>query len=200
MRTHYEVLGVSEGANKREINAAYRRLVKKHHPDKGGDPDVFQQLTVSYNVLRSDSEREAYDFEHKFESYLDETSGRKTLKQKVAAFFSGRAFLLLSVLFFVFGVFLLDAGDGIHEDFNKGLVAAGCVAVLLSVGFFANRARDFSSFVDALIRSIFSILFFLFDVAMRVYLILVIIFSVVALLGLLNWLKRNYLHFLPHHF
>jgi hypothetical protein len=200
MATHYEVLGVSENASKREINAAYRRLAKKHHPDKGGDVETFQKVTDAYNVLKSGSEREAYDFEHKFESYLDATSGRGSFKQRLAAFFRGHAFLALSVLFFVFGIFLLDAGDGIQEDFNKGLVAAGCVSVLLSVGFFANRGRDFIGVTEAVVRSVFSILFFLFDVAMRVYLICAIVFSVVALLALLNWLKRTYLHFLPHHF
>jgi curved DNA-binding protein CbpA len=200
MATHYEILGVKEDASKREINAAYRRLVKKHHPDKGGDVEIFQQVTDAYNVLKSAAEREAYDFEHKFENFLDETAGRRSFRQRLSAFFSGHAFLFLSILFFVVGIFLLDAGDGIHEDFNKGLVIAGCAAVLLSVGFFANRGRDFRSATDALIRAVFSILFFLFDVAMRVYLIFVIIFSVVALLALLNWLKRTYLHFLPHHF
>ncbi|WP_442753305.1 J domain-containing protein [Methylocystis sp. JAN1] len=199
MRSHYEVLGVKEDASAREVNAAYRRLAKKHHPDKGGDPATFQRVTDAYNVLKSKSAREAYDFEHKFEDFLDKTS-RRTLRQRLVDLLRGNAFAFLTVFAFLLGVFLLDWGDGIHEDFNPALLAAGCASILLSVGFYANRRRLYQGLGDALTRAVFSILFFLFDVLMRVYLILVVAFAVVALLALLNWLKQNYLHLLPHHF
>ncbi|WP_457796307.1 J domain-containing protein [Methylocystis sp. S23] len=199
MRSHYEVLGVKEDAGAREINAAYRRLAKKHHPDKGGDPAAFQRVTEAYNVLKSKAARDAYDFEHKFENYLDKAN-RRTLRQRLADFLRRHAFSFLAVFAFFFGIFLLDWGDGIHEAFNPALLAAGCASILLSVGFYANRQRLYEGLGDAVVRAVFSILLFLFDVAMRVYLILVVGFSVVALLALLNWLKKNYLHLLPHHF
>jgi curved DNA-binding protein CbpA len=200
MTTHYEVLGVKEDASDREINAAYRRLAKKHHPDRGGDPAFFQRVNDAYTILRSKAEREAYDFEHKFENFLDAASGRRSLRQRIVNFFGGHAFLALSIGCFALGVFLLDAGDGIQEDFNKGLVFLGSLSVLLSVGFFANRKSDFAGAVDAIFRAVASILFFLFDVAMRVYLIFAVVFGVVVLLALINWLKKTYLHFLPSHF
>jgi len=199
MRSHYEVLGVKEDAGAREINAAYRRLVKEHHPDKGGDPAVFQRVTEAYNVLKSKPAREAYDFEHKFEDFLVKTN-RRTLRQRLADFARAHAFSFLTVVAFILGILLLDGGDGINEAFNPALLAAGCASILLSVGFYANRSRLYEGLGDALMRAVFSILFFLFDVVMRVYLILVVAFSVVALLALLNWLKKNYLHLLPHHF
>lgn len=199
MRSHYEVLGVREDAGAREINAAYRRLVKTHHPDKGGDAAAFQRITEAYNILKNKPAREAYDFEHRFQDFLDKT-GRRTLRQRFVDFLSGHAYRFLAVFAFLLGVFLLDWGDGIHEDFNPRLLVAGCGSILLSVGFYANRQRLYEGLPDALVRAIFSILLFLFDVAMRVYLILVVAFAVVALLALLNWLKQNYLHLLPHHF
>lgn len=200
MATHYEVLGVKEDASTREINAAYRRLAKKYHPDKGGDPDKFQQVTEAYNILKSRPERDAYDFEHRFENFLDEAAGRRTLLQRLADLLHRHAFAFLSGLSFLLGVFLIDAGDGINEPFNPFLLAAGGASILLCVGFFANRGQPYQGFVEALLRAVFSILFFLFDVVMRVYVILVLIFSVVVLVALLNWLKKNYLHLFPYHF
>lgn len=201
MRTHYDILGVRPDASKREINAAYRKLAKQYHPDvKGGDAEKFQLVTEAYSILRSRPEREAYDIEQKFETFLDETAGKRTFRERLTDFLRGYAFYFLAVLSFLLGIFLLDSGDGINEAFNPLLLAAGCVSILLSVGFFANRRRFYIGLVEAVFRAVFSIFFFLFDVLMRVYLILVIAFSVVALVALVNWLKKNYLHFLPQHF
>ena len=33
---------------KDEIKALYRKLVMKHHPDKGGDPDKFRNIHEAY--------------------------------------------------------------------------------------------------------------------------------------------------------
>lgn len=200
MASHYEVLGVNEDATRREINAAYRRLVKQHHPDKGGDPAKFQRVTQAYNALKSEPEREAYDFEHKFGSFLDETANKRTLLQRLSAFLRDRAFAALSALSFLLGVLLIDAGDGVNESYNPFLLAAGCASILLCVGFFANRGQAYDGLGAAVLRAVFSILFFLFDVLMRVYVILALMFSVVVLVALLNWLKKNFLHLLPLHF
>jgi hypothetical protein len=200
MATHYEVLGVKTDATRREINAAYRRLVKEHHPDKGGDPAKFQQVAQAYKALKNQNEREAYDFEHKFETFLDETANKRTFFQRVREFLGARAFMALSAFSFFLGVLLIDAGDGINEDYNPILLAAGCVSIMLCVGFFANRRQPYQGLGAALLRAMFSILFFLFDVMMRLYVILALMFSVVVLVALLNWLKKNYLHLLPLHF
>lgn len=52
----YEILGLERGASWDKIRTAYRRLARKHHPDKNlGDPAsewIFKQVDQAYNDLR----------------------------------------------------------------------------------------------------------------------------------------------------
>ncbi|HEX2192511.1 MAG TPA: J domain-containing protein [Acidimicrobiales bacterium] len=61
MPTHYEVLGVPEGASEEQVRQAYRRLVKTAHPDRAGDPAQFRLITQAYDVLSHPAQRAAYD-------------------------------------------------------------------------------------------------------------------------------------------
>ena len=48
------MLGVGEGASREEIEAAYRRLMQRVHPDKGGAPGLAAQLNAARErLLRS---------------------------------------------------------------------------------------------------------------------------------------------------
>lgn len=58
-RTHYDTLGINLKASPDDIKAAYRRLTKVHHPDLGGDVDVFAGINVAYEELRD--HRSDYD-------------------------------------------------------------------------------------------------------------------------------------------
>lgn len=44
----YDVLGVDPFATPDQIRVAYRNLVKKHHPDIGGDPAEFDRIKKAY--------------------------------------------------------------------------------------------------------------------------------------------------------
>lgn len=59
--THYTALGVEEGASRAEIKQAYRGIVIKAHPDRGGDSDAFIAVTKAYQVLKDDNKRRRYD-------------------------------------------------------------------------------------------------------------------------------------------
>lgn len=48
----WDVLGVSQTADSDVVKAAYRALVKRHHPDVGGDIGVFARIQRAYEQYR----------------------------------------------------------------------------------------------------------------------------------------------------
>jgi hypothetical protein len=44
----WEVLGVAVNASGEQVKDAYRLLVKKHHPDTGGDAELFRRVQEAY--------------------------------------------------------------------------------------------------------------------------------------------------------
>jgi curved DNA-binding protein CbpA len=62
---HYDVLGVAPTAGHAEIRAAYRRLMREHHPDlRPGDPgseEMSRRLTAAWTVLGRPTTRVTYD-------------------------------------------------------------------------------------------------------------------------------------------
>ena len=61
MRDPYDELGVSSHASAEEIKAAYRQLVKQHHPDAGGDDQRMLALNAAWEVLGDAERRRAFD-------------------------------------------------------------------------------------------------------------------------------------------
>lgn len=47
-RGWWEVLGVQPDASRAEIDAAYRRQLKRHHPDVGGSREAFDAVQAAY--------------------------------------------------------------------------------------------------------------------------------------------------------
>ena len=67
---HYAVLGVSPDATLGEISRAYRRLVRRHHPDlrgaleptgAAGSDAILERVLRAYAVLRDPDRRARYD-------------------------------------------------------------------------------------------------------------------------------------------
>ena len=47
----YQALDLDSGATVEEVKAAYHRLSRAHHPDRGGDTDAFQRISAAYAAL-----------------------------------------------------------------------------------------------------------------------------------------------------
>jgi DnaJ family protein A protein 2 len=57
----YEILEVDRNASSGDIKKSYFRLAKIHHPDKGGDAEIFKQIQKAYETLTDDQKRAIYD-------------------------------------------------------------------------------------------------------------------------------------------
>lgn len=58
---HYTTLGVDKSATQAEIKKAYRKLSMQHHPDKGGDENLFKDIAEAYAILGDEQKRQQYD-------------------------------------------------------------------------------------------------------------------------------------------
>ena len=65
MKDYYAVLGISREAHAREIKRAYKKSVKKWHPDLHPDDPAgrmkMQEINEAYEVLGDPQKRRAYD-------------------------------------------------------------------------------------------------------------------------------------------
>ena len=60
----YQVLGVPRNASQDDIQRAYRKLARAHHPDINKDPgaeDRFKDVSEAYSVLSDPATRRRYD-------------------------------------------------------------------------------------------------------------------------------------------
>lgn len=57
----YEALELTESASQADIKSAYKKLVRIHHPDKGGDETKFKEVQAAYEILNDPEKRKVYD-------------------------------------------------------------------------------------------------------------------------------------------
>jgi DnaJ family protein A protein 2 len=69
----YKILELEKNASEPDIKKAYKKLALKHHPDRGGDPEKFKEISKAYEVLSDSEKRSKYD---RFgEEGLDDSGG-----------------------------------------------------------------------------------------------------------------------------
>lgn len=59
--TYYEVLEVYPSTDHEEIKHKYYALSKIHHPDNGGDTEIFSRIAAAATVLLDPQLRKLYD-------------------------------------------------------------------------------------------------------------------------------------------
>jgi len=84
--SYYDVLGVKESCTQAEIQKAFRIMSHKHHPDKGGDPELAVLINKAYSVLKDPSLRKEYDHIHNIKQH--QIAGFDKLKQQSKEFYS----------------------------------------------------------------------------------------------------------------
>ncbi|KAF7796522.1 hypothetical protein EIP86_007701 [Pleurotus ostreatoroseus] len=70
---YYDLLEVSPDASEADLKKAYRKKALRLHPDKGGDPELFKEVTHAYEVLSDPQKRSIYDA--RGEAGLSESGG-----------------------------------------------------------------------------------------------------------------------------
>ncbi|KAA1478372.1 DnaJ-domain-containing protein [Dentipellis sp. KUC8613] len=72
-RKFYDLLDVPEDASEADLKKAYRKKALRLHPDKGGDPELFKEVTHAYEILSDPQKRSVYDA--RGEAGLSESGG-----------------------------------------------------------------------------------------------------------------------------
>lgn len=57
----YDVLEINKDATIDVIKKQYKKLALKHHPDRGGDPEMFKKISEAYQTLSDPEKRKDYD-------------------------------------------------------------------------------------------------------------------------------------------
>ena len=47
-----KILGLKHGFTKKDLKINYKKLVLKHHPDKGGDAEMFKKINEAYCAFK----------------------------------------------------------------------------------------------------------------------------------------------------
>lgn len=57
----YKILDLPITSSYEEIRKKYKSLAQQHHPDRGGDEEIFKQVKLAYEILSDPDRRKDYD-------------------------------------------------------------------------------------------------------------------------------------------
>tara|TARA_B100000214_G_scaffold345926_1_gene296190 strand:+ start:788 stop:1435 length:648 start_codon:yes stop_codon:yes gene_type:complete len=73
----YQILKVHQSEKLEDIKKSYRELVKIHHPDKGGDPQVMLEINEAWEILKK-----KHKYQNTNELSNSKIYGKNTLKKE----------------------------------------------------------------------------------------------------------------------
>mgnify|MGYP006088881981 CR=1 FL=1 len=71
----YFILGVAKDASSEVIKRQYKMLALKHHPDRGGDPEMFKKISEAYQTLSDPEKKSEYDNPNPFSHQMPGGAG-----------------------------------------------------------------------------------------------------------------------------
>jgi DnaJ domain len=111
-KDYYFILGAEQSASQDEIERLYKRLAKRHHPDRGGDAEEMKAINEAYRVLGNAASRHAYDSRRAYQPTQRSDAVRSVasplsrppeiLPNTVSGQLVGASFILLAGLAFLF--------------------------------------------------------------------------------------------------
>ena len=80
-RSHYDVLGLRRDADADAVRRAYKQAALRHHPDRGGTNEKFEEVNEAFSVLSDARRRQQYDAQQRFGGAAPSgASGRPVLR------------------------------------------------------------------------------------------------------------------------
>jgi curved DNA-binding protein CbpA len=149
---YYQILGLPDFASIEEVKKAFRELAKKHHPDRGGDPEKFKKILKAYLVLSNKKKKKQFDeylllFRSKIKQDLDsyQTTQNYSYKEELILDKSKTKFHIKSesiwvIIFFIFW-FVLPIISGLlmslkNETVNLIIKVFWGIVTMLIIGIF----------------------------------------------------------------
>lgn len=80
----YKILEIDKDYTPETLKAQYKSMAMKHHPDKGGDSEIFKDITQSYLYLLKKykenlPDKQIYELKNEFNDYTKNESHKKNI-------------------------------------------------------------------------------------------------------------------------
>ena len=85
---YYEILGLKENCSQKDIKKNYKKLALLFHPDRGGNEEIFKNLSQAYEILSDSKKRRQYDMEQN-NPFLNGGGGGMNPNDLFSMFFRG---------------------------------------------------------------------------------------------------------------
>ena len=124
---YFKKLNINENSSKDDIKNAYFKLILKHHPDKGGDPQTFIQIKKIYDsLLISNFTSNTNNKPFKEDSKTFSTSTTQTIKQNNKSFINSlkkkydfRTIFVRSIIGYITLRHILPKKELIFDNYNS---------------------------------------------------------------------------------